>query len=103
MDRVLVTTLDEILRQNVADMAGPLITRKGKSRLFYLENTKEEVYGVLAPYDSAQQKAELVVMARIVDGKVLIEFDKSMPSLYDRLLEAGVPDEQICLAWEEHT
>ncbi len=101
MDRVITTTLDEILRQKVADLAGKTITLSGKSRLYYVENSHEEIYCVVAPHDSAQEKAELVTMARIVDNLIIIELDKTIPTLYDTLVDADIPDEQIRLAWQE--
>jgi len=101
MDRVITATLGEILRQKVADLAGKTITLSGKSRLYFVENSQEEVYCVVVPHDSAQEKAELVTMARIVDDLIMIELDKTIPTLYDTLLEADIPDEQIRLAWQE--
>lgn len=102
MDRVITTTLGEILRQKIADLAGKTITLTGKSRLYFVENSQEEVFCIVAPHDSAQERAELVTMARIVDGLIMIELDKTIPTLYDKLLQADIPDEQIHLVWQEH-
>jgi hypothetical protein len=105
MDRLkpLVNTasLNNLVRQEVSAYAGEAYGVNGPTRLYYTENPQQLVYCVTAPYDPVFRKADLVLMARIVDDQVIIDVDKTGKPLRDALRQAGVPDYQIRLAWEQ--
>ena len=94
MDRIAdQTTLTEVLRQEVASYA--VESYDGDERLYYAENPDDHVYCVLAPYHPQYGKADLVIMARIVNDHIVIDTDKTSKPLYNALRSAGVPKEQI--------
>ncbi len=94
-----VKTLTETMRSVVSSYATRGYNAAGQhSRLYYVENQQEQVFAVLAPYDPALKRADLVLMAHIMDGKIVIETDKTSVSLKDELRQAGVPEGQIVLA-----
>jgi len=100
MDRV--TALSEIVRQKVSSYATEGYNMAGQhTRLYFVENPQDQVFAVLGPYDPADQKADLVMMARIVGEQVIIDFDKSSKPLVSALKRAGVADDQIVLAGQD--
>lgn len=99
MDKVANrVTLAEILRQEVASYATQ--SYQGDERLYFTENPTQLVYCVVAPYHQAFGKADLVIMARIVNDQIIIDMDKTSKPLYEALRSAGIPDEQIVVASE---
>ncbi len=99
MDRVEIG-LSEMVRKAVSSYATYGYNLAGqRAKLLFVENPQEQVFAVLDPYDPVGKKAELVVMARIVNDQVIIEHDQTGNPLYDELKQAGVPDNQIVVAW----
>src|SRR5438128_12572675 len=94
-----VTTLVEPVREVVSSYATHGYSGGQPFRLYYVENQPDQVFSVVAPYDPAYKRADLVLMARIVNNQVIIDIDKTSNSLYDALKRAGVPREQIVLAY----
>ena len=94
-----VKTLTETVRRVVRSYATRGYNAAGQhSRLYYAENLQDQVFAVLAPYDPALKRADLVLMAHISDGQNIIETDKMTVSLKDELRQVGIPDGQIVLA-----
>lgn len=89
----------EIVRHEVADYA------KGhwwKSTAHYLEDAKQKKYSVIVvpDYETPRlKKAGVVVMARIVDNYVIIDEDITDRPLFEELVRAGIPREQIILTY----
>ncbi|HLY29057.1 MAG TPA: element excision factor XisI family protein [Aggregatilineales bacterium] len=97
-----VKTLAETVRTVVSSYATRGYNAAGeRSRLYFVENLEEQVFAVLAPYDPALKRPDLVLMARISASQIIIETDKTSVSLKDELRQAGIPDEQIVLAWRD--
>ncbi|SRR5260221_12628466 len=98
MDRAI--TLAETVRQEVRSYATNGYNLAGQRvRLLYVENPEDQVFAVLSPFDPGDNKAELVIMARIVDDKVFIDFNKTDRPLENALKRAGIPEDQIVVAW----
>ncbi|MBL8154598.1 MAG: XisI protein [Anaerolineae bacterium] len=79
-----------------------------KSQSFLLTDAAQQVFAVIDLPDADHplvQRAGIVVMARIVSGKVIIDEDATDRPLYRYLMEAGIPREQIILAYagESHS
>src|SRR5260370_38215654 len=101
MDRV-TTLLNERVRQAVSSYATEGYNGAGqRSRLYYVENPQDQVYAVLAPYDPAYKRADLVIMARIVGDQVIIDIDKTSKPLYEALTSVGISVSQIVQAGAE--
>ena len=97
MDRVIA--LHELVRQEVSSYATHGYNLAGaRIKLYFVENPQDQVFAVLGPYDPVDDKAELVMMARIVDNHVVIDFDKSSKPLYNALKRAGIPEDRIVIA-----
>ena len=98
-----VKTLTETVRAVVSSYATRGYNAAGEhSRLYYVENPQDQVFAVLAPYDPALKRADLVVMAHIIDNQIVVETDKTSVSLKDELRQAGIPEGQIVLAWRHN-
>lgn len=100
MNRLANAALDELLRQEVAAYAGEAISESGRFNLYFVEDSQSQVYCIVGPYDPAYQRADLALMARIVNDQIIIDVDKMGDPLYEALREQGIPDEQIVLAWK---
>src|SRR5262245_34756290 len=99
MDRVDVLT--ETVREVVTAYATKGYNGSGEpSKQYYVENTTEHIFCVVAPYDPSDPKALLVIMARIVNNQVIIDHDQTSVSLYSELVRAGIPENQIVMAWK---
>jgi hypothetical protein len=96
MDRV--AELTTIVQQEVADYAGPAY----KAKTYYVEDLKRQIYTVIiVPDDNypLNLKAGVTVLARIVGDSVVIDQDITDRPLYEELIRAGIPREQIVLAY----
>lgn len=97
MDRV--AELTQVVRQEVAEYV------KGhdwRGRSYFLENTQESIYAVVfAPASNHPEapKLDFVVFSRIVGDKVVVDEDITDRPLYKELMRAGIPREQIILAY----
>ncbi len=94
----------DILTETVRDVINSYATEGydgtgAASKLYYVENPDEHIFCVVAPYDLSDQKALLVVMARMVNNQVIIDEDNTSVSLYSELVKAGIPENQIIMAW----
>jgi hypothetical protein len=100
MDNVTTHVL-EAVRQTVSSYATRGYSGGQPSQLFYVENMQDQVFCVVAPFSQKYQRADLVVMARIISDQVVIEADKTSEPLYDALRKAGIPETQIAIAWSQ--
>jgi XisI protein len=71
------------------------------ARLFPLLDDASRTYAVIIIEDDpAARPASVIVMARVVDEKIIIEEDTTDKPLYDALMfNAHIPREQIILAY----
>ncbi len=91
-----LSDIDEIVRSVVEGYDGPSI----KARSMSLIDPTRQHYAVLMVPDYPRLfKAGIVVMARVVGDKVVIEEDTTDRPLYKELLRAGIPREQMVLAY----
>ena len=100
MDRVV--TLTEAVRAVIRTYATAGYNGNGEpSKLYFVENTQEQVFAVIGPYDPAIKQAHLILMAHILNDQVIIDQDNTSISLCDELHRAGIPDNQIilCRKW----
>jgi hypothetical protein len=101
MDRV--NDLTAIVQQEVQEYAR---VRGWKSKVFYVGDEKQQIYSVVVVPDDDHpflSNARVNVMARIVNGNVVIDEDLTDRPLYEALEEAGIPREQIILAYAGET
>jgi nucleotide-binding universal stress UspA family protein len=101
MDRV--NDLTEIVRHEVAEYAQ---VRGYKAKVFYVGDDKQQIYTVVVVPDDDHpfiSSARVNIMARVIDDKVVIEEDVTDRPLYETLEEAGIPREQIILAYAGET
>ncbi len=94
-----VKTLVEPVREVVSSYATHGYSGGQPFRLYYVENQQDQVFSIVAPYDPVYKRADLVLMARIVNNQVIIDVDKTSVPLYDELKRAGIPESQISVAW----
>jgi hypothetical protein len=96
MDRI--DDLTAIVQHEVKDYAVPAY----KARTYFVGDEKHRIYTVIVVPDDnypVKTKAGVTVMARIVEDKVVIDQDITDRPLYEALMEAGIPREQIILAY----
>lgn len=99
MDRE-TTHLAEVVRQTVRSYATRGYSGGRPSQLFYVENLEDQVFSIVAPYNRKYERADLVLMARIVNDQIVIDTDKTSKPLYDELRQMGISENQIVLAWK---
>ncbi len=90
--------LAQITRQEVERYAG----NAHQARLFPVLDDHHQTYAVvIIPDDPAERPAWVIVMARVIGDKIVVEEDRSLNKpLVDALLHnAGVPREQIVLVY----
>jgi len=95
MDRVV--DLAEVLQHEVEDYAHG---GSWKTTFYSVSDTKRHRYTVLAIPDYPRKyRAGIVVAARILKGKVVIDEDNTDRPLVEELLRAGLSRDQIILAY----
>ena len=94
-----ITTLCEQVRKVVSSYATHGYSSGKPFRLYYVENEKDQVFSIVAPYDPVYKRPDLVLMARIVNNQVIIDIDKTSVPLYEELKRVGIPENQITVAW----
>ncbi len=67
---------------------------------YYVEDPTRQVFAVLSVPARDPQRTSVVIMAQVVDNRVLILSDKTNKPLYEALLQAGIPRDQIVLVYE---
>lgn len=94
-----MATLKEILKEEVKEYAGS--GRGAKALTFPLLDDENQTYGVIVvDYPVKNMGAGVVVMARMLDDKIIIEEDTTDKPLLDALLQRGVPRDKILLAYQ---
>ncbi|MBX3066194.1 MAG: XisI protein [Anaerolineae bacterium] len=69
--------------------------------VFPVENPSKRVYGVIIiDHPLRKRPAGVMIMARLIGDKVIIEEDSTDRPLVDAMVNAGIPREQIVLAYE---
>ncbi len=101
MERITNSTLMAILRDELSAYAGPIETPYGDSRFYFTENLAEQIFCLTMPHISAELPATLLVMAHIAEDRIIIDLDNTGKPLADALRQAGVPNGQISLAWQD--
>lgn len=92
-------TLESIVREEVRKYAGN--GRGANIILFPSLDDENKVYNVVAvDYPVRNEYALVLVFARVVGDKVVIEEDTTNKPLVDALLQRGIPREQIVLAYQ---
>lgn len=88
--------LKQILKAEVKKYAGAGVN----CYLFPFLDDENQHYAVNAvDYPTRTQTAGVVVMARLVNDKIIIEEDLADKKLVDALIQQGIPREQIVLAY----
>lgn len=93
-----ITRLTDIVQREVADYHGSGLN----AWTYYFEDVPNQAYAVvIVPLNrhSRKDKANVMVMARIIGDRVVIDDDITDRPLYVELMRAGIPREQIVLAY----
>jgi hypothetical protein len=91
--------LTQIVREEIRKYAGN--GRGANIILFPILDDERRAYTVVAvDYPTRDDIAGVVVLARIVGDKVVIEEDTTNKHLVDALLQRGIPRGQIILAYQ---
>jgi hypothetical protein len=92
-----IAELNEIVQQEVERFAQG---DWAKARGFAVSDTKRQIYSVIGVPDYPRKfPAVIVMLTRIEDGKVIIEHDISDRPLWEALVRAGIPRDQIILTY----
>ena len=77
-------------------------TGEGANALVFpvYDDSRQHYALIVVDYPTRQQFAEAIIIARIVEDKIVIEEDMTDKKLVDALLQQGVPREQIVLAYD---
>ena len=91
-----VIDLTTVVQAEIADYVRP----SPNSIAYYLENKRDNIYAVVAVPQTSGEKPAVLLLARIDDGRIIIETDITNKPLAEALQQAGIPAEQIVLAYE---
>lgn len=90
----------DYLEQTVKDIVFGYAGGGPNILVFAIANPVKKVYAVLVvDHPIRKQPAGVMIMARIIDDRVVIEEDMTDKPLIDKLLDAGIPREQIIKAY----
>jgi hypothetical protein len=95
----MTRSLNEILAREVADYAR---AQGYKDTAEYIEDAARQVYEVVVvphPDHPLLKKPRLMILAKIIDRRVVIEEDTTDKPLYLELMRCGIPREQIILKY----
>jgi hypothetical protein len=71
-----------------------------EARGYAVSDNDRQIYAALVVPDyPRRQQAGIVVMARVEDNKVIIEHDTTDRPLWEELVRAGIPRDQIILTY----
>jgi XisI protein len=92
--------LKQILREAMQDYAGEALN----GHLYLTSNDNEGVFTIMSIANVRSEKiVETGIVARIEYETIIIEHDISNKPLIDALVQAGIPREQIILAYAGET
>jgi len=87
--------LTAVVQHEVAAYACP----SPNSTAYYLEDPTNQVYAVVVVPQNHTHKVAVMIMARVVNDITIIEADITNKPMVDALVQAGIPREQIVLAY----
>jgi hypothetical protein len=91
-----MSSIKEILQEVIAEYEGKALN--GYSYLTH--NQAEDVFSVVSVGEfKGQRIVDMGLVVRLVDNTIIIERDANDKPLVDALLQAGVPRENIILAY----
>lgn len=91
-------SLSKIVRQEVEKYTGG--GRGANIKLFALLDDVNQIYAVnTVGYPERKRPANVMVLARVMGDSVIIEEDRTDKPLVDALIQAGIPRQQIILAY----
>ena len=94
--------LTDIVQREVMAYHGPAF----KAKTYYFEDFANQAFTVIIVPDyqyPRKSKTTVTVMAHIVGNSVVIDEDITDRPLYEELIAAGIPREQIILAYAGET
>ena len=93
-------TLNELVEREMREYAG-----EGLNGFTHFTQSDDKVVMSLIFVGQIQGRkfSSISILARIVGQKIVIEDDKTNKPLVDRLVQAGIPREQIILAYAGET
>lgn len=100
MDRIAeAEALEMIVRREVQDYTE---SHAHQAWLYFLEDTAHKLYSFVvipAPEHPALKSPKIVIMAQVIEDRVVIHQDTTDKPLVDELLRCGVPRSQIILRY----
>lgn len=88
--------LSDVVKREMKSYAGS----GTHTKLYAILDDAAQIYSVnVVDYSPQRRPARVVLMARIVDDRIIIEADTTDRPLVRRLVEAGIPREKIILAY----
>jgi len=100
MEALNITSLVEVTRAEVDQYAGPSL---GAVTIPVFDERQQLYTVIIVPDRPRPFPARVVVMAQVVNDKVVIIEDTTDKPLVDALMQAGVPREKIVLAYAGET
>jgi hypothetical protein len=94
MDRI--TDLNAVVRDVVQGYVRP----SPNATMYFMNNPEQGAYAAISVPHAVPNMTRVVAMAHVTDEKVIIDTDISNKPLYEALLQAGIPQQQIVLAYQ---
>lgn len=97
MDRI--EEINTIVRQEIIEYNH---ANDYKAKGYFLEDSRQRVYSIIIVPNHDHpfvHKPDIMMMARVIEDKVVIDEDRTDRPLYQSLVRAGIPREQIILSY----
>lgn len=91
------------LKMLVREVVKGYVRPSFNATMYFAENVDDDSFVAISIPHSRNPQSRVVVFGRIVDGKVVIETDITNKPLHEALLQAGIPRDQIVLAYQGET
>ena len=91
-----ITDLNGIVRDVVQGYVRP----SPNSTMYFMNNAEQGAYAAISVPHAVPNMTRVVAMAHVAGEKVIIDTDISNKPLYEALLQAGIPQHQIVLAYQ---
>jgi hypothetical protein len=89
-------TLTQILAREVAAYAGEMLN----GQLYFMASPDNRLFAVISiGRERTEYSADASLIARIIDTSIVIDHDMNNKPLIDALVQAGVPRQQIIVAY----
>ncbi len=103
LDDYIIDSLAALVRDTIAQYNQVIYWRE---QGFFLKDTEKQIYTIITVPDEThptERKPSITISVRLLDNLIVIDEDITDRPLYQELLRAGIPREQMILRYAGET